>query len=70
MAWSRDNRTPPTPGETAREFTRRVGGSHPALEQGLAILADLMDRVEYAPGMPVEVPRDPLRELWVLLRAS
>jgi hypothetical protein len=26
--------------------------------------------VEYAPGMPVEVPRDPLRELWVLLRAS
>ena len=70
VAWSRDNRTPPTPGETAREFTRRVGGSHPALEQGLALLADLMDRVEYAPGMPVEVPRDPLRELWVLLRAS
>lgn len=70
VAWSRDRRTPPMAGETAREFTRRVGGGHPALERGLALLADLMDRVEYAPGMPVEVPRDPLRELWVLLRAS
>lgn len=70
VAWSRDNRTPPHAGETAREFTRRVGISHPALEQGLALLADLMDRVEYAPGMSVAVPRDPLRELWVLLRAS
>lgn len=70
VAWSRDNRVPPHEGETAREFTARLGNTQPALEAGLAMLADLMDRVEYAPGMPVAVPREPLRELWVLLRAS
>lgn len=70
VAWSRDNRVPPREAETAREFTRRLGGLNPALADGLAVLADQMDRVEYAPGMPAAVPREPLRELWILLGAS
>jgi hypothetical protein len=57
-------------GETAREFSKRMGNEYPALEEGLQKLANLVDQVEYAPESPVEVQRESLQELWILLKAS
>lgn len=70
VAWGRDKRLPPRTGETAREFSKRMGNEYPALEEGLQKLANLVDQVEYAPELPVVVQRESLQELWILLKAS
>ena len=70
VAWGRDKRLPPRTGETAREFSKRMGNEYPALEEGLQKLANLVDQVEYAPESPVVVQRESLQELWILLKAS
>ena len=70
VAWGRDKRLPPRMGETAREFSKRIGNEYPALEEGLQKLANLVDQVEYAPESPVVVQRESLQELWILLKAS
>jgi len=70
VAWGRDKRLPPRMGETAREFSKRMGNEYPALEEGLQKLANLVDQVEYAPESPVVVQRESLQELWILLKAS
>jgi hypothetical protein len=70
VAWGRDKRLPPRTGETAREFSNRMGNEYPALEEGLQKLANLVDQVEYAPESPVVVQRESLQELWILLKAS
>lgn len=70
MAWGRDKRLPPRTGETAREFTKRMGEEYPVLEEGLLHLANLVDQVEYAPESAVTVQRECLQELWILLKAS
>ena len=69
VAWGRDKRLPPRTGETAREFSKRMGNEYPALEEGLQKLANLVDQVEYAPELPVVVQRESLQELWILLKA-
>lgn len=70
VAWGRDKRLPPRTGETAREFSKRMGDEYPALESGLRQLAHLVDQVEYAPTSAVVVQRESLQELWILLKAS
>jgi len=70
VAWGRDKHLPPRMGETAREFSKRMGNEYPALEEGLQKLANLVDQVEYAPESPVVVQRESLQELWILLKAS
>jgi hypothetical protein len=69
QAWARERDLGRQPGETALEFSRRVGQEVPALEADLNNLAVLYARAVYArgslPGNSVEV----LRQFWQCLEA-
>jgi hypothetical protein len=69
-AWARERGLARQVGETALEFSERLGNEVPTLEADLRRLAALVARAAYAPGAMPATTAETLRPLWQQLRRA